>query len=266
MIQHVLLFIALLYAGAMPDARQPVLLQKPDGAPVVSHTLWDALLKKHVRAGGMVDYRGFVEDSGQLDRYLAILSASHPDEKSWTREEQMAYWINAYNAFTVKLIVDAYPVASIKDIKRGIAFVNSVWDIKFITIEGKKYDLNNIEHGILRKDFADARIHAAVNCASYSCPRLRPEAYTPDRLDAQLDDAMRSFINDPLRNRVSQEEAAISKIFSWFSGDFKQDAGSIRDYINRYAREKLGPDGKITHQDYDWRLNDVHEPNGQEKP
>lgn len=223
----------------------------------VSHVLWDILLHRHVKADGFVDYRGFIRDSTEFRQYLALLSAANPDADHWTRDEKMAFWINAYNAFTVKLIVDAYPVASIKDIKRGIAFVNSVWDIKFIQIGGKAYDLNNIEHDILRPKFKDARIHAAINCASFSCPKLRNEAYAADKLEAQLNDAMRGFINDPLRNRVSAKKAEISEIFKWFRGDFVRDAGSIRSYLNRYADEKLDSNGRISHLNYDWRLNEV---------
>ncbi len=155
----------------------------------------------------------------------------------------------------MKLIVDHYPVSSIKDIKNRIPFVNSVWDIKFINIQGQEFDLNAIEHGILRKNFLDGRIHAAINCASYSCPRLRDEAFYADRLESQLENAMRIFVNDPLRNKVGTDRAEISKIFSWFGSDFKKDAGSVRDFINRYASEPLNPNGKISHLDYDWSLN-----------
>lgn len=221
-----------------------------------SHQQWDVLLRKHVRADGLVDYKNFQKDTVELNKYLAVLSNNHP-ASNWSRAEQMAFWINAYNAFTVKLVLQHYPVTSIKDIKRGIPFVNTVWDIKFIKIQNSTYDLNNIEHGILRKDFKDARIHAAVNCASYSCPKLRPEAYVAEKLESQLDDAMRQFINDPTRNRISSNKAELSSIFNWFGGDFKDDAGSITKYINKYARQPLASNGKIVYLDYDWRLNDV---------
>lgn len=223
----------------------------------VSHVLWDSLLHRHVKTDGFVDYKGFIGDSVEFRQYLALLSAANPDSKSWTREEKMAFWINAYNAFTVQLIVDNYPISSIKEIKKGIAFVNSVWDVKFIRIGGKTYDLNNIEHSILRPQFKDARVHAAINCASYSCPALRPEAYTADKLDAQLTDVMLGFVNDPLRNRVSAKKAEISEIFKWFRGDFVRDAGSVRAYINRYADEKLASNGKISYLDYGWSLNEA---------
>lgn len=227
-----------------------------DSKPI-SHTIWNGLLKKHVQADGFVDYKGFIKDSSTLNQYLRLLETAHPNEKNWSRNEQMAYWINAYNAFTIDLIVRNYPVESIKDIKKGVAFVNSVWDIKFIKIQGYTYDLNNIEHNILRPVFKDARVHAAVNCASYSCPKLLGEAYTADKLESQLDQSMKSFINDPTRNRVTANKAEISEIFKWFKGDFERDAGSVREYINRYANVKLSKDGDISHIDYDWRLNEA---------
>ncbi|GAB4491013.1 MAG: DUF547 domain-containing protein [Saprospiraceae bacterium] len=222
----------------------------------VTHELWNALLKKHVRPDGMVDYKSFVSDSNDLNAYLKVLESAHPNDKSWSRNEQMAYWINAYNAYTIQLIVRNYPVSSIKDIKKGVAFVNSVWDLKFIRIQGFTYDLNNIEHNILRPVFKDARIHAAVNCASFSCPKLLPEAYTAEKLDTQLDTAMRGFVNDPLRNRISSEKAEISEIFKWFKGDFERD-GSLRDFLSKYSEVKITDKTDISYIDYDWALNEA---------
>ncbi|MDX2287183.1 MAG: DUF547 domain-containing protein [Bacteroidia bacterium] len=221
----------------------------------VSHEIWDALLKRHVDADGFVDYPGMIRDSAELNRYLAVLESAHPNDRNWSREAQMAYWINAYNAYTVQLIIRHYPVASIKDIKRGLPFVNTVWDVPFIRIESYTYDLNNIEHNILRPVFQDARVHAAINCASYSCPKLRAEAFVAERLDAQLDDAMRTFVNDPLRNRISAERAEISEIFKWFSGDFQRDAGSVRAFVSRYAAAPPAEGVELAYLDYDWRLN-----------
>ena len=232
-------------------------IKRNTDAKPVTHEQWDALLKKHVGSEGFVDYKGFIRDSAALNQYLKVLESAHPSDKGWTRNEQMAYWINAYNAYTVQLIVRHYPVESIKDIKRGLAFVNSVWDIKFIHIQGFTYDLNNIEHNILRPVFKDARVHAAVNCASYSCPKLRNEAYTADKLEAQLDAGMRDFINDPLRNRITADKAEASEIFKWFKGDFERDAGSVRAYLNRYAAVKIGEKTDISHIDYNWKLNET---------
>lgn len=233
----------------------PATYEGETGDPV-SHAPWTALLQKHVAKDGLVDYQGFVRDSVPLKDYLATLSDNHPGP-GWSDAETMAFWINAYNAFTVKLIVDHYPVNSIKDIKRGIPFVNTVWDVRFIEIGDATYDLNTIEHGILRKDFDDARIHAAINCASISCPVLRNEAFVASRLDAQLDDATRRFINDPVRNRVTRDKGELSAIFNWFGGDFKAHSGSIREFVNTYADTPMKPDAPITYLDYDWALNNV---------
>ena len=112
----------------------------------ISHATWDNLLKKHVSPAGWVNYKGFIEDRATFDSYLDLISKNHPNKENWSEDERFAYWINAYNAYTVQLVIDKYPVASIKDVKSGIPFVSSVWDIKFIKIEGQKYDLNNIEH------------------------------------------------------------------------------------------------------------------------
>lgn len=222
----------------------------------VSHSIWNNLLQKHVKSDGFVDYKGLIRDKAKLQEYLDLLSSAHPQD-SWGKNERMAYWINAYNAFTVKLIVDNYPIESIKDIKNGIPFVNTVWDIKFINIQGKEYDLNNIEHGILRKEFNDARFHAAINCASYSCPVLRNEAYVADKLDEQLEDATRKFINDSRRNKLSPDNPKLSSYFKWYSGDFKDYAGSVRAFINKYADTKIKEDADFDYLDYDWRLNDA---------
>lgn len=225
-----------------------------DSRPV-GHALWDSLLQKHVNEAGFVDYQGFQRDCLALNRYLRQLSLAHPNDRFWSREEQMAYWINAYNAFTVQIVIRHYPVSGIKEIKKGIPFVNTVWDIKFIRIESYVYDLNNIEHNILRPVFKDARIHAAVNCASYSCPPLRREAYTAERLNAQLDDQMRQFIADTRRNRLPSGE--VSEIFKWFKGDFERDAGSVKAFLNRYAATPIDPDTDLRYIEYDWRLNDA---------
>jgi len=222
----------------------------------VQHAEWDVLVKKHVSKNGMVDYQGFLKDKKQLQVYLDKLSANKPTSK-WSKNEKMAFWINAYNAFTVKLILDHYPIKSIKDIKKGIPFVNSVWDITFIPMGKEKIDLNYIEHSILRKEFKDPRIHAAINCASFSCPLLRNEAYYASRLDEQLNDAMRRFVNDSQRNQLDKSNIKISKIFSWFAGDFKLNGSSVVDYLNKYAKKRVQANARIDFLEYQWELNDV---------
>ena len=221
----------------------------------VTHDMWDSLVRKHVMPDGRVDYRGFIADSTRLNAYLDLLSKHHPNERYWSRNERLAYWINAYNAFTVKLIVDHYPVGSIKDIKNGIPFVNTVWDIKFINIEGRTYDLNNIEHGIIRPRFEEPRIHFAVNCAATSCPRLRNEAYTAVRLDEQLTDQAHSFLADPGKNKLAENRLELSKIFTWYGGDFRQNGRSIIEYIRQYTDQPIADDARVEYLEYNWALN-----------
>lgn len=222
-----------------------------DSRPI-THESWDSLLRTHVNDDGWVDYQGFIADSVRFNNYLDLLSRHHPNNRHWSRAEQMAYWINVYNAFTVKLIVDYYPTNSIKDIKSGIPFINTVWDVKLIKIEGATYDLNNIEHGILRPRYKDSRIHMVVNCASVSCPKLYNRAFTADKLDAQLDQAARDFLADTTRNIITSESAQVSKIFQWYSMDFK----SLPDFINQHSPVKINKNTKITYLEYDWNLNE----------
>ena len=223
----------------------------------INHAIFDSLLKKYVNEEGYVNYKGFLKDSVQFNSYLDLLSRNHPNEKNWSKEERLAYWINAYNAFTIKLICNYYPVKSIKDIKSGIPFVSDTWTISFIKIEGKTYNLNDIEHGIIRPKFNDPRIHFAVNCASKGCPPLRNEAYMASKLNAQLDEQAKSFINDGNRNKIqSANKADLSKIFTWFSGDFKKAAPSVIAFINKYSNTKLSEKATLVYQDYDWNLNE----------
>jgi len=225
-----------------------------DSQPI-RHELWDSLVQQHVTSEGWVDYQGFIRDSTRLNTYLELLKKNHPNDKYWSRDQQLAYWINAYNAFTVKLIVDHYPVASIKDIKNGIPFVNTVWDLKFIQIEGATYDLNNIEHGIIRARFEEPRIHFAVNCASKSCPQLRNEAFTAERLDEQLTDQARAFLGDPTKNVITPTRLQLSRIFQWYRGDFT-GKGSFIDFLNGFSPVRIDKEAKIDYLDYDWSLNE----------
>jgi hypothetical protein len=217
-----------------------------------THETWTELLAKNVDSAGHVNYQGFINEKEKFHTYLCALEQEAP-KNDWTENEKLAYWINAYNAYTVELIVDSYPVESIKDLGGKLFKINTSWDIKFIEIEGETYDLNNIEHGIIRQDFNDGRIHFAVNCASVSCPKLRNEAYVGSKLNAQLDDQAKAFVNDAGKNIIGTETAKISKIFKWFSGDF--DLSTV-EFINKYSDVKISDDTKIDYMDYDWNLNE----------
>ena len=231
-----------------------VRLQAQSKAP--SPEIFNQLLKKYVAENGKVDYKGFIKDSTELNKYLRQLS-SNPPQPTWTNNDQLAYWINAYNAYTIQLIIRHYPLKSIKDIgsKIKIPFVNTPWDIKFIRIGQNTYDLNNIEHDILRKNFNEPRIHFAIVCASVSCPKLLNQAYTGAQLGQQLQTQTQEFINDPSRNKITSNQAQLSSIFNWFAGDFTKK-GSISDFINQYAKVKIKPATKISFLDYNWNLNE----------
>ena len=222
-----------------------------------SHEAFTRLLKKHVSSKGNVNYGGFIKDSSALSTYLNMLR-KNPPAKSWSREDQMAYWINAYNAFTIVLITKYYPIKSIKDIGSSIQipFVNTPWDIKFIQIGKDKLDLNNIEHGILRKRFFDPRLHMVLVCASKSCPILLNEAYEGRTLDSQLTKQSRVFLSDPQRNKVSVDHAELSMIFKWYNMDFNNDGKNVRDFVNQYGPVQIKRDAKISFIEYDWTLNE----------
>ena len=211
-----------------------------------NHSLWTNLLQKHVSNEGNVNYKGFKTDRSSLQNYIKHLSDNMPDER-WSKNETLAYWINAYNALTVDLILRHYPIKSIKDIKKP-------WDQRYWKLGNKWHNLNEIEHQILRK-MNDPRIHFAIVCASFSCPKLENTAYESANLDTQLTHATKTFINDPKRNTVTPNNLEISKIFSWFSKDFG-GSGNIINYINKYADISIPNNTTKRYKTYDWALND----------
>ena len=225
-------------------------------ATAPDHKLWDELLKKYINNEGFVDYKGMISEKPKLEAYLDILSNNAPND-SWSKNEKLAYWINVYNAFTVKLIVDNYPLESIKDLNPSISLptVNTIWAKDWFKIGGEDFSLDRVEHKILRKDFEEPRIHFAVNCASYSCPVLRPEAFTAAKVDQQLEEQAISFINDPKRNQITKDRVDISKIFSWFGGDFNNGQTLIQ-FLNKYSKVKINENAKAKFMDYGWSLND----------
>lgn len=234
-----------------------------------THARWTAVLEERV-VGDRFDYAGLREDRGPLDAYITDLRVVSPAQlASWTREQRYAFWINAYNAHVIQLVMDNYPLDSIKDL--GGLF-SPVWKKRYIQLErlhpegkDRALSLNDVEHEILRPRFRDARVHAAINCASIGCPPLRNEAFVADRLDAQLDDQVRKWLADPARNQYDRGSRTlrVSEIFDWFEEDFERDAGSVAKWIARYAPEAevewLRAQGKLRIQylDYSWKLNEA---------
>ena len=219
----------------------------------VDHTLYGNLLQKYLK-DGVVDYQGLKNEERTLDQYLDLLDQTNPDGLS--RDEQLALYINAYNAYTLKLILENYPVASIKDIG---GWLKGPWKIRFCRIGGKTLTLDEIEHDIIRPRFKDPRVHFAVNCASKSCPPLISEPYQGSILDNQLDANTRDFLNDPKENRLEGDTLYVSKIFKWLRKDFGGDVvGFFLKYAQKDLKDRLSSKRdqiEIKYLDYDWSLN-----------
>lgn len=216
------------------------------GIPSFSHKSFDKLLSKHVTNTGKVDYRGLLADKKALDSYLKLLSANPPN-KNWSQKKQLAYWINAYNAFTLKMIIDNYPVGSIMDLHNG-----KPWDVKWIKIGKETYSLNNIENDIIRPKYKEPRIHFAVNCAAKSCPPLSNEAYTNRNLEKLLERNTKAFINNKKYNTLEEDMVNLSKIFEWYGVDFD----GVLNYVQKYSTTQVADDAKIGFKEYDWSLNE----------
>lgn len=209
------------------------------------HDPWDVLLKRYVSTDGRVNYKGLLADQPELEAYLKQLE--NTNVKTLNRDEQLAYWINAYNAYTIKLILENYPVKSIMDIDNG-----KPWDKKWINLDGRTLSLNDIENVIIRPEFKEPRIHFAVNCAAKSCPPLMNAAWTAEKLESQLEERTRSFINNTRFNRISEGQVKLSKIFEWYAVDF----GNIQSYIDNYTDQSVSSTAKISYYEYDWALNE----------
>ena len=223
-------------------------------AAAEGHCIYAQLLRKYVQ-DGKVDYAGFKKEEKKLNQYLKVIEKT--DSKKLSRNGQFAFYVNAYNAWTIKLILTGYPrIKSIKDLG---SFFQSPWKKKYCRIDGKTLTLDDIEHKILRPRFQDPRVHFAINCASKSCPPLHSDPYSGSILDQQLDSATRLFINDRGRNYFDDKTLYVSKIFKWFAVDFKDDViGFFLKYADANLRQALlNKKGKITikYLDYDWSLN-----------
>lgn len=212
------------------------------------HSIWNSILQKHVTASGKVDYKAIKANPGQFNTYLEHLKSTAPSS-SWTSADKKVYWINAYNAFTVKMIIDHYPLKSITSIKYGD---KSAWDHKWITIGDEKLSLNDIEHKKLRPVYKDPRIHFAINCASYSCPILLNQAFTTKNVETLLTKQTKRFLADNSRNKITASDLQISELFKWY----KEDFGDLRAFINKYSSVEVKSDAKISYLTYNWNLNE----------
>ncbi|GAA0752416.1 DUF547 domain-containing protein [Psychroflexus lacisalsi] len=225
-------------------------IQNAQSQQIHQHSEWNLLLQNHVGQNGKVDYKAFKKNESKLDSYLKLLG-NNPPQDSWSKNEKKAYLINAYNAFTVKLIVENYPTESIRDIG---GFFSNPFSTEFAKIGDKEYSLDDIEKGMLLK-MGDPRVHFAVNCASESCPKLLNEAYVASKLDKQLDASASYFINSE-ENKLSRTKVELSKIFKWYASDFEKDGNSVINFINTYSKETINEDASVSYLSYSWKLNE----------
>jgi len=235
--------------------------QQSGSAGDVDHSAWGSFLSRYVRPGAsgvnLVDYGGVsAGDKKALKSYIAALEAAQPTGMS--RDAAMAYWFNLYNAKTVDLILDNYPVESIRKI--GGFFSSGPWDDKGVTVEGRSLSLNDIEHGIMRPIWDDPRIHYGVNCASIGCPNLPTQPFTSGNLDGMLDQSARDYINHPRGSRVEGGRLTVSKIYDWYKVDFGNNDAGVIAHLRQYASGQLAADlggvSSISGTEYDWSLND----------
>ena len=209
------------------------------------HHRWNSQLQKYVSETGIVNYKSWKKDQGQLETYIMTLSQFPPSEIV-SIDYKLAYWINAYNALTVKLILKYYPLNSIKEIKNP-------WNVKCFSTGDKEYSLGDIEHKILRK-MDEPRIHFAINCASKSCPKLLNEAYTEKKIENQLNSVTKLFLLDKTKNQLNENKLFLSKIFLWFGKDFGSKKMML-EFITKYSKINL-MQSKVNYLSYNWDLNE----------
>lgn len=270
----VLCFAAVLslntYAAPKAELWEHWQQQNPQSKTVITHTEWDRFLSTYIvtnndsttpiRGINTFNYAKVTpSDKQTLKAYIAKLTALPISE--YNRDQQRAYWTNLYNALTIDVVLDHYPVKSIMDIKLSGFFTRGPWEEQLVTVEQQPISLNDIEHRILRPIWNDPRTHYAVNCASLGCPNLSNKAYTAENMEQQLEQAASDFINHPRGVSVNNDELTVSSIYNWFKEDFGSSDTQIIEHLKQYAKaplkQQLAAIQKISDDQYDWQLNEV---------
>ena len=230
---------------------------QPIDSTSFSHDLFDQVLQEHVDEKGRVNYTKLTANPEKLEAYLDLLAVANPAELSYNA--QLAFWVNAYNALVIKGVVDHYPITSVRKVKLFNGFFSR---LKF-QAAGKTYTLNQIEHGIIRTEFVDPRVHFVLVCASSSCPPLENRAFSAETIEERLESATLNFIRNPEQVRIDRAKRRVylSKIFKWYDDDFKEGYDGVADFLTDYLLPKdaeflASMDIKFRHLDYDWTLND----------
>jgi hypothetical protein len=212
---------------------------------------FDTLLKENISNEGVVNYKEIIKNKHHLDHYISYLEKTNP-AKDWSADKIKAFWMNAYNAYTIKTIIDNYPIASITKINSE---GKDAWHQPIAKVGGKSYTLNEIEHEQLRAIYKDPRIHVGVNCASFSCPPIANFAFTEANTEIELERLMKQFVNDPKRNTLTEKKVTLSKIFEWYKSDFTTN-GKLIDYIISYSNIEISKKAKVRFLEYNWSLNE----------
>jgi hypothetical protein len=254
-------------AASAADANPKFKQVAAGSAVTVDHSVWDKLLKAHVVAGpdglNRVAYANLKKEHAALKGYVAALQKVDP--ATLDKPEQFAFWVNLYNAKTIDVVLDKYPVKSIKDVSLGGGLKSLVgggpWQAKIMKVSGVDLTLDDIENTILRPIYGDNRVHYTVNCASVGCPNLSTEAYTGAKLEAMLEAGAKAFINSPRGVLIEGDKIKASSIYDWFRADFGGSEATVIEHLKKYASPELAARiakvGKIASYDYDWKLADT---------
>ena len=231
--------------------------QQPAEGTVFSHDLFDQVLQEHVDENGRVNYTKLKANPEKLEAYLDLLAVAKPTK--WSYNEQLTFWINAYNAIVIKGVIDHYPTTSVRRVK---LFRGFFYRLKF-QVAGKTYTPNQIEHGILREEFPDPRVHFAIVCASFSCPPIGNRAFSAETIEERLETLTFNFISNPEQVRIDRTKRRLylSKIFKWYDDDFKEGYEGVTDFLADYlppedAEFLESADVEFQYLNYDWTLND----------
>ena len=233
--------------------------QQPVDSASFSHDLFNQVLQEHVNKAGRVNYTKLKANPEKLEKYLDLLAVAKPTELSYNA--QLAFWVNAYNALVIKGVIDHYPTTSVRKVKWFRGFF---YRLKF-QVAGKTYTLNQIEHGIIRTEFVDPRIHFVLVCASTSCPPIENSAFSDEDIEERLETATFNFVQNPEQVRIDRvkHRVYLSKIFKWYDDDFREGYDGVADFLTDYLPPEdadflSAKNVKFHYLDYDWTLNDQH--------
>ncbi len=252
------------FSSTAPQAWEDWAQSNPQDTRVIDHGEWAALLNKYIKPGkaGLNTFaygKVSAADKAALQNYIRSLEAI--EITSYNKNEQLAYWINLYNAVTIQVVLDHYPVKTIRDIDISGFLKNGPWQKELVTVEETPLKLDDIEHAILRPIWKDPRIHYGVNCASVGCPNLQTSAFTGKTVSAQLDSGADAFVNSTRGVEINRRgKVSVSSIYSWFAHDFGNSEAGVMRHLLKYANpdlaEKLTRAGRLSDTHYDWSLNE----------